>query len=192
MAINLDHKAGQGEMMLGDLRFGLIGMLVCCMVLMLTGVASSSAQSPRFCQVQQPSQILADLLHRGGRGPNSNYAGVSSREDVLSFVVNKASVKPGTLIYARLVNLGRTTIGYEREFAIERYRQGNWRIDSSSPEGPWVKSLGKLRPEAVGRCYQFGIPKGQSIGRYRFSTRVRVDLATPARATRIVSEFRVE
>ena len=135
----------------------------------LSGTASSSAQGlPTFCK----------------EAPRS----ASTKQGGVSLVVSKGQVRVGAVIYARLLNFSAKTVGYGREFAIERRGRSGWTLDPASPDGPWVKSLGKLAPGSGGRCYEFHVPSTQAEGRYRFSTKI---IQTGSQAVR-TAEFRVE
>lgn len=141
--------------------------------LAVAGNDAGVAGLPRFCQWPQAREV---------RPMPSNPRGV-----VLS--VSQKRVEAGAFVYARPLNFGDAAAGYGREFLIERYGPAGWATDPSSPDGPWLKSLGKLPPGAAGRCYGFQIPEGQVEGRYRFSTKVFLKAGASARR---VSEFLVQ
>lgn len=90
----------------------------------------------------------------------------------VKLIASRRHVEAGWLITARLLNFGHKSVGYGREFRIERYNASGWKLDPSSPDGPWVQSMGILLAGAAGDCYRFRVPVDQAKGRYRFSTRV--------------------
>jgi hypothetical protein len=182
-----------GTQLVGTRRLIVLGILGSCLVVTPAGASSSSSsQLSTFCRADRPGEVLSPLSIRA-RSEVGVRSGVSlSKGSRLSFVVDRPRVIPGASIYARLINVGRTTIGYERESVIESYSHGSWHIDSASPRGRWLKSRGRLRPRSLGRCYRFNVPQEQPPGRYRFSTRVRLDVSASLRSVRKVAEFRVE
>jgi hypothetical protein len=145
-----------------------------CIGLALAGSNDSSANGlPRFCQGSEAKDVRPVVSNQGG----------------VALAVSKKRVETGAFVYARLVNFGGKAAGYGQEFRIERYSATGWALDPSSPDGPWVKSLGKLPAGAAGRCYRFRVPVEQAKGRYRFSTKVFLRHGSSARRT---SEFLVE
>jgi hypothetical protein len=121
---------------------------------------------PSFCRVKTASGALK--FAGDDRDP------LAIGKPVL--LASEGRVSTGTVIYARLANFGKETIGYGPEFFIERQTGDGWELDSSSPRGPWPKKLGILPPESAGECYVFEVPRDQSTGEYRFSTKVRARL----------------
>jgi hypothetical protein len=84
-------------------------------------------------------------------------------------------VSPGEVLAARLVNRMNKMASYGVAFRIERFSNGSWQLDPSSPKGPWPKKLGRLEPGSAGACFYFRIPAQQPQGKYRIVTFVRVD-----------------
>lgn len=84
-------------------------------------------------------------------------------------------MSPGQVLAARLVNRMNTTASYGVAFRIERFANGSWELDPSSPKGPWPRKLGRLEPGSAGACFYFRIPAQQPQGKYRIVTFVHVD-----------------
>lgn len=136
--------------------------------------ASASQASSRFCEIREAGEVLK----RGGR--QTPAGGVL-------LVADQDAVRPGKSIQARMLNFGPRTVRFGAEFKIQRYGLGGWRTDPSSPDGPWNRRAGILRPGRAGGCYKFLVPRGQESGQYRFLTMVTIGLRKEAR----ISRFRV-
>lgn len=137
--------------------------------------ALASQAGGGFCQVTN----AGDLLKRQGE---------ATPADTVKLMVSKRKVRPGMLVQARLINTTQLVARYGSEFKIQRYGRIGWTTDSSSPDGPWPRRVGKLMPDRAAGCYRFSVPTGQDPGRYRFLT--SVDLGSAKRAR--VAEFVVQ
>ena len=152
---------------------------VVAMVCFVVFAESSSGQRlPHFCRASTASAAAGSMdtywtaVARGGR---------------VVLLVNKKTVKPDEVIYARLANFSSSIVNYGRESSIERRTSNGWELDPSSPMGPWPRVLGRINPGGVGRCYRFDVPGEQKAGFYRFSTRVGL----PSRLMRETAKFAV-
>lgn len=135
-----------------------------------------ASQGPRdFCEITDADELL-------------NRAGKQTPANTIKLVVSRERVEPGMLIQARLVNTTQLVARYGAEFRIQRYGRRRWTTDSSSPDGPWPRRVGKLSPNQAAGCYRFPVPAEQGPGRYRFLTSVDVGSAKKGR----VAEFRVQ
>jgi hypothetical protein len=76
------------------------------------------------------------------------------------------------LVQARFINTTERAALFGSEFEIQRHGRMGWKTDSSSPDGPWPRKVGKLSPGRAAGCYRFLVPAGQATGRYRFLTTV--------------------
>jgi hypothetical protein len=131
--------------------------------------ALASRSNEDFCEIAHAE----DLVKRFGK--RMPLAGVK-------LVVDKEHVERGKLVQARLLNFTQRTVSYGAEFKIQRHNQAGWETDPSSPDGPWPRRRGVLRPGRAGGCYRFVVPPKQRAGDYRFFTRVKIG-ATEARRT---------
>ena len=122
-------------------------------------IAHAAQGGAGFCQIDDPSKL-------------AKRAGTQSPRDGIQLLANHREVAGGEVISARLVNVSDAIVLYGAEFRIQRYRGGMWRIDPSSPDGPWPRSAKKLKPGETGACYRYIVPEGQPAGRYRFLTMV--------------------
>lgn len=125
----------------------------------------SAAKSPRFCRVDKASDALSARVIGNSRASSNQLRGTQ-------LLVSDFHVAPGEPVYARLANFGKKRAFYGREFVIQRRSGGGWERDPASPNGPWVKVAGVLKPGSAGRCYRFDVPTDQPIGQYRFSTKI--------------------
>ena len=101
-------------------------------------------------------------------------------------------VRPGRVIYARVVNLGTQRAGYGTEFSIERFDGVGWSLDPASPMGPWRRLKVGLAGGRAGDCMRFRVPVGQPAGRYRFSKKVSGNTGAKGWQSRtLVAVFRV-
>jgi hypothetical protein len=137
--------------------------------------ALASSAGVSFCQVTDASDLLKRL---GERTP----------ADTVGLVVSKREVEPEMLVQARLVNTTQHVARYGSEFKIQRYSSTGWKADSSSPDGPWPRKVGKLSPGRAAGCYRFSVPARQESGRYRFLTSINLGSAKKGR----VAEFIVQ
>jgi hypothetical protein len=139
-------------------------------VFCLAFVDSSQGQRlPRFCRALTARTVFVV-------SGNKRDLPAAERHRKVVFLTNKKTVQPGGRIYARLVNFGRSIVGYGREFAIERWTSTDWELDPSSPKGPWPRVLGRINPGSAGKCYRFDVPSEQEKGFYRFSTKASIRL----------------
>jgi hypothetical protein len=125
--------------------------------LLLTFGSSSASASSAFC-----ADGAADRLRQNGEAAHSGVALVSEAR----------LVAPGTIALARLLNSTSVQATFGLAYRIERFDGNAWVLDASSPNGPWPKVLGRLRPGGVSQCYRFRVPEDQTTGQYRFSTEI--------------------
>jgi hypothetical protein len=130
--------------------------------------ASSGVHEPKFCRV---STALA--AHHSSSGQVGK-----ATPDGVSLLVSPGAIKPGRAVYARLANFSEMTGSTGSEFAIQRLTSVGWQLDPASPDGPWPKTLRKLKPGAASPCYVFEVPTDQKAGQYRFSTKVQLAYGT--------------
>jgi hypothetical protein len=144
---------------------GVLGLLALLLALGVTaaepqGTAAKVESPDTFCELSS----AADVMKRLGEAPPAR--GVK-------LVVSKEEVKPGEKVMARLVNFDEKVVLFGAEFKIQRSGSTGWELDSSSPNGPWKMSRGRIQPDEAGGCYRFAVPADQDSGRYRFFTKVR-------------------
>lgn len=147
--------------------------------------AAATQSSSKFCRPTSATEIRKETsifaLPVGKATPGGS---------TVVFAVNMRVVKAGGVVFARLLNLGRRTADYGREFAIESFKESRWDLDPASPPGPWPRIQYSLPSDSASRCYRFVVPGDQAPGRYRFST--SVDLQRGAqKPVRRIAEFRV-
>ena len=135
-----------------------IALICCAGGIFRPTIAPGSGNS--FCQTQDLKKVEA---HSTG-----------SPRGELFLVVKDESMSPGQVLAARLVNRMNATASYGVGFRIERYADGSWELDPSSPKGPWPKKLGRLDPDSAGQCFYTRIPAEQPQGRYRIIAFVHV------------------
>jgi hypothetical protein len=105
-------------------------------------------------------------------------------------LASKASYEPGAQAVFRIDNKGSVPVSLVGEsFALERFQDGRWVKDPSSPKVFTRIRLGSLRPGKSGFCRTFEIPVEQQEGVYRFRKSVGVDNKHGGRA--LSATFRV-
>jgi hypothetical protein len=165
---------------LGDLlrRVG-VAMAMRLAVILITslviavGVTPSSALGHQFCDGDEAREAYET---------SAGHPNVPTGRGKVSLVVKSRHLKPGQTVYARLVNFSPENASYGLAFRIERFSGSGWEMDSSSPDGPWPKSRGRLSPGFAGKCFRFQIPAGQPRGRYRLSARVQLSVGDRRRS----------
>lgn len=145
----------------------LLGILIVLSgVIFSAGQAAHAIDSPHFCRVR-----TAQAAFRA----TDAASGQATRAGVL-LLAEPARVAPSTVVYARLANFGAHVVGYGREFQIQQLGNEGWELDPFSPDGPWVKVRGIIRPGLAGRCYRFSVPLDEAPGRHRFVTGIEIGL----------------
>jgi len=129
------------------------------LTLVLCPHSAVAASGPSFCRASTAQGVKAGVV-----GPAT--AGIS-------LALRSKTVRPGQMVYARLLNRGPKLATYGPVFRIERYVDGQWSTDPSSPHGPWLKIIGLLNPGRTGKCFKFEVPAEQPAGRFRFVTAIR-------------------
>jgi hypothetical protein len=135
--------------------------------------AFASQVGDGFCQITDAGDLLKRL-------------GEPTPADTIKLVVSKHEVEPGMLVQARLINTMQSVVRFGSEFKIQRYGRMGWKNDSSSPDGPWPRRVGKLSPDRAAGCYRFSVPAEQAPGRYRFLTSVDLGSAKKGRGAEFV------
>lgn len=121
--------------------------------------AGASKMGVGFCEITS-AQALAKRVRNQDRGSG------------IQLLVNRREVEASDLVTARLANFTPFNVLSGAEFKIQRYGPSGWRIDASSPDGPWPRSAAKLKPGGAGGCYRYNVAEDQPPGRYRFLTKV--------------------
>jgi hypothetical protein len=109
-------------------------------------------------------------------GEYSAYARVMRPEVDLRVTVENPSVLPGSLVTARLINLGTVVfraLSFEYGFEVQRFTGQAWTLVPENPprkrEGRELKMIQRLRPGRELRgCLRYRVPGDQAPGLFRF------------------------
>jgi hypothetical protein len=135
-----------------------------CVVGMLLSVAL-------FCDSAQAADRLAEDASFCRKRVKVNAAGFGAR-----LRVSRAIYAPGAQAVFRIDNMGSVAISLIGEsFVLERFQNGVWLQDASSPKTFTRIRLGALGPGRSGFCRAFEIPVEQPEGTYRFRKSVGVE-----------------
>jgi hypothetical protein len=91
------------------------------------------------------------------------------RQFFAKLILNRGSFNPGQRVCAKVRNLGSDSITFGSSFAIERYTEGQWSLDSRSPKGPWPAKKLIVHSGQSSECMTFVIPIDFMPGEYRFT-----------------------
>ena len=162
-------------------RVGLFALSVIAAGSFLFCPSATGSTLPRFCRVHTAAEAAREQV--------GHSSALRLRLGKIVLLASRREAGPGEVVYARLANFGSHRATYGLEFAIERRGGEGWKVDTSSPKGPWPRVQGILKAGSAGRCYRFLVPNEQTGGMYRFVTHVGLE-GSVERARR-TARFRV-